>query len=127
MGSRIVLSLDSSLSSVDRVEHTAEELAADAGVEEDARFGISMAVREAAANAVFHGNLGDSSKQITASFENTGRSLIFCIADQGKGLDPDTLPDPPLKTSFAAPGAASFLSGRSWTRCTFANCTPARS
>ncbi len=94
MESRIVLSLDSSLDSVDRVEHTAEELAVKAGVEEDARFGITMAVREAAANAVFHGNLGDPSKQITASFENTGRSLIFSIADQGEGLNPDTLPDP---------------------------------
>jgi len=94
MENRMVLSLDSSLDSVDRVEHTAEELAVKAGVEEDARFGITMAVREAAANAVFHGNRGDKSKQITASFENTGRSLIFRIADQGEGLNPDTLPDP---------------------------------
>ncbi len=94
MEDRIVLSLDSSLDSVDHVEHTAEELAIKAGVEEDARFGITMAVREAAANAVFHGNRGDKNKQITASFENTGRSLIFRIADQGEGLNPDTLPDP---------------------------------
>ncbi len=88
------MTLDSSLASVDRVEQTAEQLAEQAGVDEDARFGITMAVREAAANAVFHGNHGDESKQITASFENTGKSLIFCIADQGEGLDPSTLPDP---------------------------------
>ena len=93
-GRRITLTLDSTLASVDRVEQTAEQLAAQAGVEENARFGITMAVREAAANAVFHGNLGDKEKQITASFENTGQSLIFSIADQGEGLDPETLPDP---------------------------------
>ena len=54
-----------------------------------------MAVREAAVNAVLHGNEYDPSKQITASFENTGYS-IWCIiiTDQGKGLDPATLPDP---------------------------------
>ncbi len=92
--SRVTLTLASSLDSVDRVEQAAERLAADAGVDEDARFNITMAVREAAANAVFHGNGGDGAKQIQASFENTGRSLIFCIADEGKGLDPDTLPDP---------------------------------
>ena len=93
-GRRITLTLDSSLASVDRVEQTAETLASEAGIEEDSRFGITMAVREAAANAVFHGNKGEAAKQITASFENTGKSLIFCIADQGEGLDPDTLPDP---------------------------------
>ncbi len=94
VGRRITLTLDSSLASVDRVEQTAEQVAVQAGLEEDARFGITMAVREAAANAVFHGNHGDQAKSITASFENTGQSLIFCIADQGEGLDPATLPDP---------------------------------
>jgi serine/threonine-protein kinase RsbW len=28
------------------------------------------------------------------SLENNGASLIITVADQGKGLDPDTLPDP---------------------------------
>ena len=94
MGRRITLTLESCLASVDRVEQTAEQVVEQAGVDEDARFGIAMAVREAAANAVFHGNHGDKDKQITASFENTGRSLIFCIADQGEGLDPKSVPDP---------------------------------
>ena len=79
---------------MDRVEQTAGEFAEQAGIEEDARFGISMAVREAAANAVFHGNQGDEAKHITASFENTGSALIFCIADEGEGMDPSKLPDP---------------------------------
>ncbi len=90
----MTLTLDSSLASVDRVERTAEKLAADAGLDEDARFGVTMAVREAAANAVFHGNKCDLEKRITASFENTGGSLIFSVADQGDGLDPSTIPDP---------------------------------
>ncbi len=68
--------------------------AQEAGVDEEHLFGISMAVREAAVNAVMHGNGGDAAKQITATFENTGSSLVFTVADQGKGLDPDTLPDP---------------------------------
>jgi serine/threonine-protein kinase RsbW len=28
------------------------------------------------------------------SLENTGDRLIFTIADQGRGLDPETIPDP---------------------------------
>ena len=91
---RITLTLESSLASVDQVEQAAGRLAEEAGLDEDARFGVTMAVREAAANAVFHGNGGDQGKRIRASFENTGGSLVFSAADEGKGLDPASLPDP---------------------------------
>ncbi|MBW4025992.1 ATP-binding protein [Acidipila rosea] len=91
---RISYTLDSSLDSVSRVEQTAEQLAKKAGMDEDELFRFTMAVREAAVNAVLHGNAYDPDKRITASFENTGNSLVIRIADQGKGLDPDTLPDP---------------------------------
>jgi serine/threonine-protein kinase RsbW len=82
------------MDSVAEVETLAEKLATEAGLDEDERFRVTMAVREAAVNAVLHGNEYDPTKQITASFENNGKSLIFTLSDQGKGLDPETLPDP---------------------------------
>lgn len=92
--SRITYTLESSLDSVNKVEQTAEQMAKKAGVDEDDLFKVTMAVREAAVNAVLHGNSYDPGKRITASFENTGADLVIRIADQGKGLDPETLPDP---------------------------------
>ena len=92
--STLTYTLESSLDSVNRVEHTAEEMARKAGLEDDEVFRVAMAVREAAVNAVLHGNAYDPEKQITASFEQTADSLVIRIADQGKGLDPETLPDP---------------------------------
>jgi serine/threonine-protein kinase RsbW len=91
---RMSFSLSSTMESVSEVEAVAEKMAAEAGMDEDDRFHLTMAVREAAVNAVLHGNDYDPSKKITVSAENTGASLVFTIADQGKGLDPDTLPDP---------------------------------
>jgi len=82
------------MDSVGVVEAAADKLAEEAGLDEDQRFHVAMALREAAVNAVLHGNDYDPTKQITASFENTGSSLVFVITDQGKGLDPETLPDP---------------------------------
>ena len=82
------------MESVSEVEAAAEKLAGEAGLDEDERFGMAMAVREAAVNAVLHGNEYDPAKQIAVSLENTGTSLVITIADQGKGLDPDTIPDP---------------------------------
>lgn len=91
---RITYTLESSLDSVDRVEQAAQKIAADAGLDEDEAFRVAMAAREAAINAVLHGNAYDPHKQMTASFENTGKELVIRIADQGHGLDPEELPDP---------------------------------
>ncbi|MGA3160984.1 MAG: ATP-binding protein, partial [Terracidiphilus sp.] len=91
---RLSLRLNSTMESVAAVEAAAEKLAAEAGLDEDERFHVTMAAREAAVNAVLHGNAYDPAKEITASFENTGAALVIIIADQGKGLDPEALPDP---------------------------------
>jgi serine/threonine-protein kinase RsbW len=91
---RMSFSLSSTMESVSEVEAVADKMAEEAGMDEDERFKLTMAVREAAVNAVLHGNDYDPDKQISVSFENTGKSLVISIADQGKGLDPEKLPDP---------------------------------
>ena len=86
--------MDSSLDSVNKIEQIAEQYAERAGFDEDTVPHIAMAVREAAVNAVLHGNAYDSNKHVKASFETTSDSMIIRIADQGPGLDPDKVPDP---------------------------------
>jgi serine/threonine-protein kinase RsbW len=88
------MTLKSTMESVAAVEAGAEKLAVEAGLDEDECFHVAMAAHEAAVNAVLHGNEYDPAKRIAASFENTGAALVITIADQGKGLDPETLPDP---------------------------------
>ncbi len=82
------------MDSVSEVESIVEKLALASGLDEDDTFRVTMATREAAVNAVLHGNEYDPAKHVTASFENNGQSLIITIADEGKGLDPSKLPDP---------------------------------
>src|SRR5277367_1220449 len=78
--SRVSFTLDSSLDSVNKVERTAEQFARRAGFDVDTVGQIAMAVREAAVNAVLHGNAYDKTKHMTASFETTGDSLIIRLA-----------------------------------------------
>jgi serine/threonine-protein kinase RsbW len=82
------------MESVSEVEAAADQLAAEAGLDEDERFHVTMAVHEAAINAVLHGNDYNPKLHIEVSMENTGKQLVFVIADEGKGFDPDHLPDP---------------------------------
>jgi serine/threonine-protein kinase RsbW len=43
---------------------------------------------------VLHGNDYNPDLHVEVSMENTGAKLVFVIADQGKGFDPNRLPDP---------------------------------
>lgn len=86
--------LNSTMESVSEVEAAADKMAAEAGLDDDLRFHITMAVHEATVNAVLHGNEYDPSRLINVALENTGKDFIFTIADQGTGFDPDHIPDP---------------------------------
>jgi serine/threonine-protein kinase RsbW len=88
------LTLESELASVEVVESKAERLALEAGFDEDTASQIAMVAREATINAVLHGNKRDPEKKVRASFELNDEALRIRIADQGPGLDPETVPDP---------------------------------
>lgn len=96
MGNRVAYTLDSTLDSVNKMEQTAEQLAHKVGFSEDDLHKITMSVREAAVNAVLHGNAYDPTKKIIVAYETTEDTLSITITDQGRGLSEDSLPDPLL-------------------------------
>lgn len=55
---------------------------------------ILIALTEAVDNAMIHGNKKDPSKEVILSFEAKPEGLVFSVSDQGKGFDPDAVPDP---------------------------------
>jgi len=88
------MKLESALSSVDPVEAKAERLAREAGFDEDTSSQIAMVAREAVINAILHGNKKDPAKQVHVSLELNDEALRIKIADEGAGLDLDSVPDP---------------------------------
>ena len=93
-GDRFSYTLDSTLETVDNAEQTASRIATESGFGDEEVMQISMAVREAAVNAVLHGNAYDPEKKVKLEFERTPQDLVITIRDQGKGLDPEKIPDP---------------------------------
>jgi serine/threonine-protein kinase RsbW len=91
---RVSYRLESTLESVNKAEEMADQIAAQAGWDEDTRGGISMAVREAMINAILHGNAYDPAKRVNLTFEQNGQELIVTVTDEGKGFVPDEVPDP---------------------------------
>ena len=57
---------------------------------------IKLALDEALANAINHGNHQDPAKRITVDYQIDAREARITVQDEGNGFDPDTVPDPTL-------------------------------
>jgi serine/threonine-protein kinase RsbW len=96
--------LPSRIEVINDAAKAAAKIARRAGFDEDALFGIDIAVREAVTNAVLHGNSGNETKSVGVLFASLRQSLEITVRDEGAGFDPECVPDPTapqniLKTS----------------------------
>ncbi len=93
-GERIEITISSRFENIELVQVIAEHLCENAGLDEDGSHWIGMAVREAVANAIKHGNKLDVSKKVNATFTLRGAELEITIVDEGAGFDPSAVSDP---------------------------------
>ncbi len=93
-GERIEITISSRFENIELVQVIAEHLCENAGMDEDGSHWIGMAVPEAVANAIKHGNKLDIRKKVSATFELHGAELEIRISDEGAGFDPDKVSDP---------------------------------
>jgi len=87
-------SISSKIEAIDEAVQKATAFATEAGFGDDALFGIDMAVREALANAVKHGNKLDETKDVEIALTDLGNGMEIRIRDFGKGFDVEEVPDP---------------------------------
>ena len=61
----------------------------------DDEYPVELALQEALANAVVHGNRLDPRKKVRLSCAcRTDRALLIVVKDQGRGFDPAQVPNP---------------------------------
>lgn len=87
-------SILSKIEAIDEAVQKAIAFATGAGFGEESLFGIDMAVREAVANAVKHGNKLDETKQVEITLNNLANGLEILIRDFGEGFAVEEVPDP---------------------------------
>jgi len=90
----VVQVLDSTLESVDTAETIVVKAAEEMGFDEDTRYQIGMALREAVVNAVVHGNCYNEHKKVRLSVSREPDRLRILVTDEGKGFEPSSVPDP---------------------------------
>ena len=87
-------SIPSKIEAIDEAVQKATAFAGAAGFADDALFGIDMAVREALANAVKHGNKLDANKKVEITLASLESGMEILIRDFGEGFDESEVPDP---------------------------------
>lgn len=87
-------SISSKIEEIDEAVQKATGFAVEAGFADDALFGIDMAVREALANAVKHGNKLDASKEVEITLATVASGMEIAVRDYGEGFDVSEVPDP---------------------------------
>ena len=100
----VVLWLSSRFENIELVLAALGNVCRDRGVSDEVEHWIGMAVREAVANAIKHGNKLDPAKKVYVSLEEDGDRLTIVVGDEGEGFELEKVADPrapenTLKTS----------------------------
>ncbi|MFF6904822.1 ATP-binding protein [Streptomyces sp. NPDC012389] len=80
--------LPSDVGHIDEADAWADTIARSCGLGEDDRYRICLAVREAAANAVLHGNQEHPDKRVRLDWETQENRVRITVGDEGTGFTP---------------------------------------
>ncbi len=72
-------------------------------------FGIKLALEEALVNAIKHGNRMDRTKKVWISYHVHGDEFVIRIRDEGRGFDPQDVPDPTVEENLERPCGRGLL------------------
>ena len=72
-------------------------------------FSIKLALEEALVNAIKHGNQMDRSKKVHIAYRVSPERFDIRIMDEGKGFDPEDVPDPMAAENLERPCGRGLL------------------
>ena len=77
-------------------------------------FAIKLALEEALANAVKHGNCCDPQKRVTVRFSITDEKAVIIVRDEGGGFVPERVPDPTSPDRLSLPNGRGIMLMRAY-------------
>jgi serine/threonine-protein kinase RsbW len=77
-------------------------------------FALTLALHEAATNALRHGNRNDQSKPVRITYVITSAEVLVEVQDQGRGFDPDQVADPLTEGNLDRPGGRGLFLMRAY-------------
>lgn len=98
MDKSVLLDISSTFEMLRLVDQVSEQYGQMAGLDEDGVHGLGVAVREAAVNAMKHGNRCDHHKRVrieyAAPVDSARPRVVVRVCDEGNGFDTNSLSNP---------------------------------
>jgi serine/threonine-protein kinase RsbW len=88
------LSFSSSFDFMDTAHELVEQVLQLANFKEEDIYWLTIAAREAIANAIKHGNKLDETKKVEVDLSLVDETFIMTVKDEGQGFNLQNLPDP---------------------------------
>ncbi len=107
--SRVHLAIGSQYENIELVQVVVEESLRKLDLDEETSYSIGVAVREAVANAIQHGNLENPEKRVEVDFGVENGEVVIRVTDQGSGFDPSQLVDPRAPENLLRPNGRGIL------------------
>jgi serine/threonine-protein kinase RsbW len=110
MQADFVLELPNDLRVIDRAVDYLVARCCEVGFDCD-RMGLKLrvGVTEALANAMLYGNGRDPRKRVLVEARMSVDAIVVRVTDEGRGFDPDALPDPTLPAHRTRPGGRGIF------------------
>ena len=89
-----LLSIGSRFENIELVQVVLDDTLEGTDMDDDSRYWVGIALREALANAIKHGNKEDPNKVVEVEMRVDDEQIIVQIQDQGEGFDPGRVDDP---------------------------------
>jgi serine/threonine-protein kinase RsbW len=106
---RFQLSIGSRFENIELVQVVLKDALENLGMGEDARQWVDVAVREAVANAIKHGNEMDPSKEVQVDLSVDHDEVVIEVLDEGAGFDPSQLGDPRAPENLLKPNGRGIF------------------
>ena len=94
MSNVVKLKIKSRLENIAKVESMIESLRVQYSINDEQYGNMLLASVEAVTNAIEHGNNLDEQKEVNIEAHKCNSAFNLFIKDEGKGFNPDRLPDP---------------------------------
>ncbi len=106
---QVRIAIGSRFEHIDLIQVVVDDALERLGLDDDSRHWVGIAIREAVANAIKHGNQQDPEKEVEVELAIVGDEAIIRVVDQGEGFDLQQVEDPLAPENLLKPNGRGIF------------------
>ena len=106
---QVHISVGSRFEHIDLIQVVVDDALARLGLDDDSRHWVGIAIREAVANAIKHGNQQDPQKEVEVELSIADNQAVIRVVDHGEGFDPQEVGDPLAPENLLKPNGRGIF------------------